>query len=299
MYFYLFILITSLCSSLTTFQISDLILETFGSSEYRTVFIQILSTALSYPGQHSEPTPSIVLILYAPQLQYHLRPLNPIPKKGVTTSVFDYRPFSVSNPFSTILESLLLSNMRSILEIHPNRFGYKSKTSCIDLNLGDKIVGINASVVAYCDDIAILSPLASHAQKNSDRIYEYSLLWKIEFNAKKSSYLFFKKKQNNDDAKNFKLGELVIPLQKGIIYLGLPLGDLNFINSFIDTKMRDVEKKLDTLENILIKKTIGIRQILNNDLSRKLFKEIALDRMISLLEKKILFFPDLLGSIFF
>ncbi|RNA14568.1 RNA-directed DNA polymerase from mobile element jockey-like [Brachionus plicatilis] len=59
--------------------------------------------------------------------------------------------------------------------------------SSIDLNLGAKIGGINAAVVAYCDDIAILSPLASHAQKILDRIYEYSLLWKIEFNAKKSS----------------------------------------------------------------------------------------------------------------
>ncbi|RNA02899.1 hypothetical protein BpHYR1_029152 [Brachionus plicatilis] len=50
------------------------------------------------------------------------------------------------------------------------------------------------------------------------------------------------KKRNDDDAKNFKLGELDIPLQKGLIYLGLPLGDLNFINSCIDAKMRDVEK---------------------------------------------------------
>ncbi|RNA39477.1 hypothetical protein BpHYR1_042343 [Brachionus plicatilis] len=37
------------------------------------------------------------------------------------------------------------------------------------------------------------------------------------------------------------LESLIYP-SKRIIYLGLPLGDLNFINSFIDAKMRDVEK---------------------------------------------------------
>ena len=117
----------------------------------------------------------------------------------------------------------------------------------VDLNLGAKIGNINVSIVAYCDDIAIMSPLASHAQRILEKIFQFALKWKIEFNAKKSSYLCFTKKRLYDVIDCFKLGDNYIPLKKGIIYLGLPLGEKEFIESFIDGKMRDVEKSMFSL----------------------------------------------------
>ena len=117
----------------------------------------------------------------------------------------------------------------------------------VDLNLGANICNINVSIVAYCDDIAIMSPLASHAQQILDKIFQFSLEWKIEFNAKKSSYLCFTRKRSFDEVDRFMLGDSVLPLQKGIIYLGLPLGDKDFIDSFMDGKMRDVEKCMFSL----------------------------------------------------
>ncbi|CAF0872988.1 unnamed protein product [Brachionus calyciflorus] len=125
-----------------------------------------------------------------------------------------------------------------------------------------------------------------------DKIFDYSLLWKIEFNANKSSYLIFSKNKN-EICEDFTLGNTSIPQQDGIIYLGLPLGDKDYINNFIDEKMRDVEKSMFSFypigckpryirQNILVKNTIGIGkysrnkplQIFNNKLCKNLFDEI-------------------------
>jgi len=53
---------------------------------------------------------------------------------------------------------------------------------CLKLNLGAKTGNIK---ISYCYDIIILSSLSSHIQQLLDKIFDYFLLWKIEFNAKK------------------------------------------------------------------------------------------------------------------
>jgi len=49
--------------------------------------------------------------------------VSPIPKKGVMTGPDDSRPISVSSVFSRIFESLMLTKMEVITQIHPNQFG--------------------------------------------------------------------------------------------------------------------------------------------------------------------------------
>ena len=102
------------------------------------------------------------------------------------------------------------------------------------------------SIIAYCDDIIILSPIAFHAQMLLGKIYDYSKKWMIEFNASKSAYMSFTKDiilQKYD----FKMGEIVIPKQEGIIYLGLPIGNQNYINQYVNEKMKSVEKSMISL----------------------------------------------------
>lgn len=78
------------------------------------------------------------------------------------------------------------------------------------------------------------------------KIYDYSKKWMIEFNASKSAYMSFTKDiilQKYD----FKMGEIVIPKQEGIIYLGLPIGNQNYINQYVNEKMKSVEKSMFSL----------------------------------------------------
>ncbi|CAF0768461.1 unnamed protein product [Brachionus calyciflorus] len=61
----------------------------------------------------------------------------------------------------------------------------------LKLNIGAKIGQTNVSIIAYCDDILILSPSTTYLNKLLDVCFEFSLKWKIEFNPTKSCYSFF------------------------------------------------------------------------------------------------------------
>ncbi|CAF1081344.1 unnamed protein product [Brachionus calyciflorus] len=107
--------------------------------------------------------------------------------------------------------------------------------SCVDANLGANIDCTNLSIIAYCDDIIILSPIAFHVQTLLSIITDYSKKWIIEFNPSKSGYMSYNEDivlQNYD----FKIGGKVIPKQEGIIYLGLPIKDQNYINQYVNEK---------------------------------------------------------------
>ncbi|CAF0948143.1 unnamed protein product [Brachionus calyciflorus] len=95
---------------------------------------------------------------------------------------------------------------------------------CVDANLGAIIDSTNLSIIGYCDDIIILSPIAFNVQTLLSKITDYSKKWIIEFNASKSAYMSYNEDivlQNYD----FKIGGKVNPKQEGIIYLGIPIGD--------------------------------------------------------------------------
>lgn len=120
---------------------------------------------------------------------------------------------------------------------------------CIKLNVGAKIGKLNLSILAYCDDLIIVSPVASHAQLILDYCSEYASKWKMEFNAEKSASLVFSKfKTNITDV--FVMNNKVIPGKEGIIYLGLPLGSQEYINDYLDDKMRKVEKSFFSLYSL-------------------------------------------------
>ncbi|CAF1085384.1 unnamed protein product, partial [Brachionus calyciflorus] len=113
---------------------------------------------------------------------------------------------------------------------------------CTDCDLGAKIYELNLSIIAYCDDNIVLSPITSDAQFILDIINCYSREWMIEFNSTKSAYMSFSKDKFFQKY-NFKLGEVTITKKEGIIYLG----DHNFVNNYLNEKMRNVEKTMFSL----------------------------------------------------
>ena len=120
---------------------------------------------------------------------------------------------------------------------------------CTDLNIGATIGNINLSIIAYCDDIVLLSPSEKHAEMLLKTCEQYATYWKFEFNASKSATISFCKK-NSNFVPNFKMNGVQIPRVSGFIYLGLPIGDQSTINDFIENKMKKVERSFYSLNGL-------------------------------------------------
>ena len=114
------------------------------------------------------------------------------------------------------------------------------------LNVGAQIGGINLSTVGYCDDLALLSPLASHMQLLLNNVAQYAVKWKMEFNPQKSSVYSV----NLKFAPIFYLGQYIIPKCESFIYLGIPIGSDSFVSEFYSDKMRRVEKSFYSLSGL-------------------------------------------------
>ena len=98
---------------------------------------------------------------------------------------------------------------------------------------------INLSILAYCDDIVIISPSVGHMEILLKVCEEFSACWKIEFNANKSVALTVQKKKAND-LPCFKLNNLEIPHSLNVEYLGLPIGDNDFISQYLEEKWQKI-----------------------------------------------------------
>ncbi len=89
---------------------------------------------------------------------------------------------------------------------------------CLDSNLGAKIGRTNLSIIAYCDDVILLSPTMNHLYKLLDICFKYSIKWKLQYNQKKSVFLRF-----GDSSGIMSLptmNDVPIEMQQNMIYLG-------------------------------------------------------------------------------
>ena len=131
---------------------------------------------------------------------------------------------------------------------------------CIGLDIGAKIDLKNVSIIAYCDDILLISPTSFHLNMLIGVCEKFARKWKMEFNPTKSSLVTFGQifKENN-----IIMNKEAIPQKDSIIYLGFPIGDKNFVDEFIEKKFSKVEKSFYSLyamgckPNGLNPKTIG------------------------------------------
>jgi hypothetical protein len=112
-----------------------------------------------------------------------------------------------------------------------------------NMEIGAKVGTFNVSIIAYCDDLLLMSSNENHMNKLLECCHRYAINWKMEFNASKS--ISYSIKQTNFI--DFKLGDSVIPKSDGFIYLGLPIGDDIFVEKFFLEKFRKCEKSLYSL----------------------------------------------------
>ena len=101
-------------------------------------------------------------------------------------------------------------------------------------------------MIAYCDDLILISPTETHMRSLIKLCESYAVEWKIEFNASKSiaySYGYSCKP-------SFSLNNLEIPHQEFFIYLGLPVGDDSFVWNYFEEKMSKVEKSFYSLRGL-------------------------------------------------
>ena len=101
-------------------------------------------------------------------------------------------------------------------------------SGCRSLDIGALVGVTNTSILAYCDDILLLSSNESHMQRLLNNCFAYSRTWKMEFNASKSIAYSLRETR----AGYFYLNNMPIPPSIGFIYLGLPIGDQHFIEQF-------------------------------------------------------------------
>ena len=128
---------------------------------------------------------------------------------------------------------------------------------CKNLNIGATIGNYNTCILAYCDDLLIQASNETHMGKLLDCCCVYAKDWKLEFNANKSvSYSLQRTALSNFFQEMHRTSN-------GFVYLGLPIGNDNYIENYFAEKMKKCEKALYSLRflgckrNALDPKSIG------------------------------------------
>ncbi|RNA08481.1 hypothetical protein BpHYR1_043207 [Brachionus plicatilis] len=101
-------------------------------------------------------------------------------------------------------------------------------------NFYERIISFNLSIIGYCDDLVIQSPSFSHCQTILDKCSKYAQRRKIDFNPLKSAALVFHK-------------VFEIPQTENVKYLGLPIGNSEFVWNFVEENWKKVEKSFYSL----------------------------------------------------
>ena len=117
-------------------------------------------------------------------------------------------------------------------------------TNCLDLNVGALFHDMNMSIIAYADDILLISPIDSHLQKLLDVCTEYSEKWKIKFNASKSNIINFGEPLFKSD---FFLNRTTLNETENIEYLGIKINNKFEFDKLSQEKFLNVQKSIFSL----------------------------------------------------
>lgn len=119
---------------------------------------------------------------------------------------------------------------------------------CTKSGLGACIGSVNTSIVAYCDDLIIMSPLKSHLKTLLSICEEYAIEWKIKFNPSKSIIYCTNRKLLSESCFSLNGGRL--RTAENLEYLGLPIGDREFVEKFMEDRFKSVEKTFFSIKKI-------------------------------------------------
>ncbi len=118
---------------------------------------------------------------------------------------------------------------------------------CLNAKIGAKLGNHNISIIAYCDDVILMSPTIRHLNILLEICYKYSVEWKLQYNQSKSVFMKFDERKNDLIQELPVMNGIPIEQQDSMIYLGLPLGSNNFISEFFDKNMSKSERAFYSL----------------------------------------------------
>ena len=116
------------------------------------------------------------------------------------------------------------------------------------LNQGAAIGNLNISLISYCDDLIILSPLVKHVNRILNLCSEYAGKWKLIFNTNKCNWYV----HGNFQVSNPKFTLNQIPLKQvdNLIHLGLPIGNQKHVEEFFCENFKKVERSFYSLYSL-------------------------------------------------
>ena len=117
---------------------------------------------------------------------------------------------------------------------------------CTGASLGALFNNVNVSIIAYADDLVLLSPLDSHLQKLLDICSAYGAKWKISFNPKKSTITEFGTSQATNRA--FEIAGQFLDHHSSFKYLGVEINQSCDSSEYIKRAFRKVQKLTFSLQ---------------------------------------------------
>ncbi|CAF0954546.1 unnamed protein product [Brachionus calyciflorus] len=126
------------------------------------------------------------------------------------------------NDSKTVINEINQEFLNDILKnLKRNKAAGNDYIKCTDLNVGSSINGLNLSIIAYCNDIVLISPSYGQLVTLLKKFLEYSKEWKIDFNPKKSVCLSMTNSGKIINPSILIDGTHIANVQ-GFEYLGLP-----------------------------------------------------------------------------
>lgn len=116
---------------------------------------------------------------------------------------------------------------------------------CDNESLGARLGNIKLSIISYCDDLLIMSPLINDANKILNKCHDFAKKWKFVFNAKKCNWYVAGNQSYNNPT--FKLGSSTLQKVNSLIHLGMPVGSKKYVEEFFCQKFRKGECSLYSL----------------------------------------------------
>ena len=152
---------------------------------------------------------------------------------------------------------------------------------CTKANIGATLNKLNVSIIVYADEIILLSSVDSHLQNLLNICQEYSLKWRINFNASKSTVVEFGTQLF--DTCSLKINDNVIPFNNSFKYLGVTIdNELNFNKQATD-------KFINTQKTVFSLSFLGLRpNMLSPHLQAFIYKTYCLSQFNYGLETSVL-----------
>ena len=128
---------------------------------------------------------------------------------------------------------------------------------------GSCLGNVKTSILAYCDDLILLSPSLKKIEKFVGICVEYSLKWMFKFNANKSLIMNCGFKLYENSQIKIRLGDKILETKDTCKYLGLILNENNDGNRMAIERFNQVRRSFFSLNSFGMK-PVGVNPFIKS-----------------------------------